>query len=113
MEPAEQPDVIYKIVPAVLWRDAEARGAFAGSPVDAQDGYIHFSTAAQLAETARKHFAGQRDLVLVTVETAHLDLRWEASRGGQLFPHLYYPLPLTAVRRVEPYEVPAASTRLI
>lgn len=104
MGPVEQPDVIYKIVPAALWRDAEARGAFAGSPVDVQDGYIHFSTAGQVAETARKHFAGQRDLLLVTVETTHLDLRWEPSRGGQLFPHLYAALPMTAVRAVAPFD---------
>ncbi len=104
--------LVYKIVPAVLWREAEARGVFVGSPVDLQDGFIHFSTAGQLDETARKHFAGQRDLLLVTVDAAALgaphDLRWEPSRGGALFPHLYGPLPLTAVRAVEPFVVPTA-----
>jgi len=99
--------LIYKIVPAPLWREAETRGGFAGSPVDVRDGFIHFSTAEQLAETARKHFAGQRNLLLITVDTAQLDLRWEPSRGGQLFPHLYGPLPLSAVRLVEPYDAPA------
>lgn len=96
--------LIYKIVPASLWHEAEARGAFTGSPVDIRDGFIHFSTVEQLAETAQKHFAGQRDLLLVTVDTTQLDLRWEPSRGGQLFPHLYGPLPLSAVRLVEPFD---------
>ncbi len=98
--------MIYKIVPAALWREAEATGAFAGSPVDQQDGFIHFSTADQLTETARKHFAGQQDLLLVTVDAEQLVLRWEPSRGGQLFPHLYGSLPLSAVLTVEPFAVP-------
>lgn len=100
------PSLIYKIVPAALWRLAEERGVFTGSPVDAQDGYIHFSTAEQLTATAQKHFAGQHDLLLVTVDGEHLDLRWEPSRGGQLFPHLYGELPMSAVRAVQRYDVP-------
>jgi len=100
------PSLIYKIVPAALWRLAEERGVFSGSPVDTRDGYIHFSTAGQLAATARKHFAGQQDLVLVTVDADRLALRWEPARGGELFPHLYGDLPLSAVRAVEPYDVP-------
>ena len=94
--------LIYKIVPASLWREAD--GAFAGAPVDLADGFIHFSTAAQVAETAARHFAGQRDLLLVAVDPAVLGdaLRWEPSRGGALFPHLYEPLRLTDVASVEP-----------
>jgi uncharacterized protein (DUF952 family) len=95
---------IYKICPAPLWRAAEAAGVFAGAPVDLVDGFIHFSTAAQVAETAAKHFAGRGDLLLVSVDAARLgdNLRWEPSRGGALFPHLYAPLMLPAVIRVEP-----------
>ena len=102
-------EVIFKIAPHALWREAEARGTFTGAPVDVRDGYIHFSTATQLEETARRHFAGQRALVLVEVDATVLGpaLRWEPSRGGALFPHLYGPLPLTAVRSVVPYVVPA------
>jgi uncharacterized protein (DUF952 family) len=95
---------IYKICPAALWRAAERAGMFDGSDVDRRDGFIHFSTAAQAAETAARHFAGERDLVLVAVDAAALGdrLRWEPSRGGALFPHLYGPLDLAAVRRVDP-----------
>jgi len=95
---------IYKIVPADLWRAAERDGVFRGSPVDLQDGFIHFSTAAQVAETAAKHFRGQTDLLLVSVDSAVLgkDLKWEPSRGGALFPHLHAPLALAAVTRVVP-----------
>lgn len=95
---------IYKICPASLWRAAERAGVFTGAPVDIADGYIHFSTAAQAAETAAKHFAGQSDLLLVSVDTAKLGdkLTWEPSRGGALFPHLYAPLSLSAVVKVEP-----------
>lgn len=94
--------LIYKIAPAALWAAAERAGVFTGAPVDVADGYIHFSTAAQARETAAKHFAGQADLKLVAVEVAALGpaLKWEPSRGGALFPHLYAPLPLTAVRWV-------------
>jgi uncharacterized protein (DUF952 family) len=96
--------LIYKIVPETLWRGAEAAGGFDGSPVDHADGFIHFSTAAQARETAARHFAGQADLLIVAVETEALDktLRWEPSRGGALFPHLYAPLSLAAVRWTRP-----------
>ena len=82
---------IYKICPAALWREAERAGSFRGSAVDLRDGFIHFSSAAQVAETAAKHFAGQHDLVLLRVDAARLGaaLKWEPSRGGALFPHLY------------------------
>jgi uncharacterized protein (DUF952 family) len=97
-------ELIYKICPRDLWREAEARGRFDGAPVDLADGFIHFSTAEQAPETAAKHFADQQDLLLIAVETALLGeaLRWEVSRGGALFPHLYAPLPLSAVRWVKP-----------
>jgi uncharacterized protein (DUF952 family) len=95
---------IYKIIPDELWRAAERAGSFTGSPVDVKDGFIHFSTDGQVAETAARHFAGEGDLVLVAVAPAALGdaLRYEASRGGALFPHLYGPLPLSAVRWVKP-----------
>jgi uncharacterized protein (DUF952 family) len=96
--------IIYKICPAPLWRAAERAGVFTGAPVDIADGYIHFSTAEQAVETAAKHFAGQRDLLLIAVDGAALGdtLKWEPSRGGSLFPHLYAPLMLSAVVKVEP-----------
>lgn len=96
--------IIYKICPAPLWRAAEQAGVFAGAPVDIADGFIHFSTAAQVADTAAKHFAGQHDLLLIAVDTTKLggNLKWEPSRGGGLFPHLYAPLMLTAVIAVVP-----------
>jgi len=96
--------LIYKICPMALWREAERIGVFEGAPVDAADGYIHFSTAAQARETAVKHFAGQHDLLLIAVEPERLGdaLRFESSRGGDLFPHLYAPLPLSIVRWVKP-----------
>jgi uncharacterized protein (DUF952 family) len=93
------PTTIYKICPASLWQEARRAGLFRGAPVDERDGFIHFSTAAQVAETAMKHFAGAADLVLVAVDAGALDaaLKWEPSRGGELFPHLYGALPLAAV----------------
>ena len=95
--------LIYKICPRALWREAERDGVFRGAPVDRADGYIHFSTAEQVRETAARHFAGQSDLLLVAVDAAALGpaLRWEPSRGGPRFPHLYGTLALDAVRRVE------------
>ena len=97
-------DLIYKICTRSLWAKAEAEGRFDGAPIDLADGYIHFSTAAQVAETAAKHFAGQDDLLLVAVDPAKLGagLRYEPSRGDQLFPHLYHPLDLAAVVSVRP-----------
>ena len=101
--------VIYKIVPTGLWRAAVAAGRFTGAGVDLADGYIHFSTAAQVRETAARHFAGVADLLLVAVDTGDLApaLRWEPSRGGDLFPHLYQDLPMSAVRWAEPLPVDA------
>lgn len=95
---------IYKISSEQLWREAETAGRFDGAPVDHADGFIHFSTADQAEETAARHFAGQDGLVLVAVDAEALGtaLKYEVSRGGALFPHLYAPLPLSAVRWVKP-----------
>ena len=95
--------LIYKIVPAAPWRAAEALAEFDGAPVDQAGGFIHFSTGAQVRQTAAKHFAGQRDLLLVSVEAERLGdaLKWEPSRGGDLFPHLYGKLQLADVLRVD------------
>jgi uncharacterized protein (DUF952 family) len=92
--------VIYKICQQKEWPEAEHHGEFRGSEADARDGFIHFSTAAQLAGTAAKHFAGATDLLLVAVDAGALGqaLKWETARGGELFPHLYAALPLKAVR---------------
>jgi len=99
-----QPGNIYKILPAAAWAAALATGVYAGSDDDARDGFIHFSRAHQVAATARKHFAGKTDLLLLEVraETLGAALRDETSRGGELFPHLYGPLPVALVRRVLP-----------
>lgn len=94
--------IIYKICPERLWREAGVTGVFAGAGIDLADGYIHFSTAEQVRETAAKHFAGQHDLLLIAVDTTALGaaLKYEPSRGGALFPHLYAPLDLKAVKWV-------------
>jgi uncharacterized protein (DUF952 family) len=97
-------DLIYKICDSTAWCAAERAGTFVGAGADLADGYIHFSTRDQVAETAAKHFAGEPNLLLIAVAADALGpaLKWEPSRGGALFPHLYAPLPLTAVRFVEP-----------
>lgn len=97
--------LIYKICPREAWDEAEAAGEFRGSAVDLRDGFIHFSAAEQLIETAARHFHGQDGLVLVAVAPDALPagaLRWEPSRGGALFPHLYAPLPTAAATSVRP-----------
>ncbi|MFN3867508.1 MAG: DUF952 domain-containing protein [Hyphomicrobiaceae bacterium] len=88
-------EVIYKIVDATEWRDAIRAGQYEGSADDRRDGYIHLSTGAQLAGTARKHFTGRSNLMLIAFLGSSLGpkLKWEPSRGGELFPHLYGPLP--------------------
>jgi uncharacterized protein (DUF952 family) len=95
---------IYKICTSAEWREAERTGVYRGSAVDCKDGFIHFSTAEQAAETAAKWFAGQRDLVLVAVDADALgdNLKWEPSRGGALFPHFYGELDVKTVLRVDP-----------
>jgi uncharacterized protein (DUF952 family) len=102
------PDLVYKIATTSAFAPARGTPSFAGMPIDAQDGYIHFSTADQLAETLRLHFAGQADLVLLAVRSADLGagLVWEASRGGALFPHYYGgPLPTAAIAWEAPISV--------
>jgi uncharacterized protein (DUF952 family) len=103
-------ELVFKLVDRSAWQEATAAGVFAGSAVDGRDGFIHFSTAAQVRETAARHFAGQADLLIVAVDAAQLGdaLRWEPSRGGALFPHLYGPLPLDAVRWVADVPLDAA-----
>lgn len=100
------PTTIYKICEEALWREAERAGAFRGAPVDTRDGFIHFSTGEQVRETAARHFAGADGLLLVAVSAEALAgaLKWEVSRGGDLFPHLYGELPVTSatVRWVRP-----------
>jgi uncharacterized protein (DUF952 family) len=105
---------IYKICPAVQWAEAERTGEFRGSAADLADGYIHFSTAVQVADTAAKHFAGMSDLVLVAVEAEDLGqaLRWEPSRGGALFPHLFGVLPAAAARWVKPLRLDAGGKHM-
>ena len=96
--------LIYKICPRALWAEAERAGVFRGAPIDLADGYIHFSTAEQVRETAAKHFAGADDLVLAAVDAERLGpaLKWETSRGGALFPHLYGEWPLATVQWAKP-----------
>ena len=104
MEGYDRVDTCVQYLHRIRWRDAERAGVYRGSAVDVKDGFIHFSTAEQAAETAAKWFARQRDLVLVAVDADALGdkLKWEPSRGGALFPHLYGELSLKAVQRVDP-----------
>jgi uncharacterized protein (DUF952 family) len=94
---------VYKICPRTALEEARRNGRFAGSADDARDGFIHLSAGGQVAGTLAKHFAGQTDLVLLAVDADRLGerLRWEPSRGGELFPHLYGQLPLEHVISVE------------
>ena len=98
---------IYKIVTEDEWQAARSAGAFRGAAVDLADGFIHFSTAEQVEETAARHFAGQANLLLVAVDSAALGdaLKYEPSRGGALFPHLYGDLSFDAVLREKPLPV--------
>lgn len=97
-------DPIYHMCRRDEWAAAEAAGSYAGSSQDVADGFIHFSTALQVRESAAKHRAGQAGLMLLSVDPAVLGaaLKWEPSRGGQLFPHLYGALPVAAVLRADP-----------
>jgi uncharacterized protein (DUF952 family) len=113
---SRMPDAVaYKVLTAGQLASLERDGSFAGAPVDLADGYIHLSTADQLAGTIDKHFAGQDDLQLLAVDLEALGdaVRWEGSRGGQLFPHVYAPLTLETVLAYSPlaYE-PDGSIRL-
>lgn len=93
------PTRAYKVLTGPQIAELLGSGSFAGAPVDLADGFIHLSTEGQLTETLRKHFGGQADLWIVETDlvTLHDLVRWEPSRGGQLFPHVYGELPLTAV----------------
>lgn len=106
---------IYKIATRTQWEAARAAGVFHGAPIDLADGYIHFSTATQVAETLAKHFSGQRDLLLIAVDADGLgaDLRWEVSRGGALFPHLYAPLPVAAAVRIDDLQLDADGQHIL
>jgi uncharacterized protein (DUF952 family) len=122
---------IYKLLTRSEWEAAQEEGCFSGSAHDKRDGFIHFSAAAQLGDTARKHFAGVSDLVLLAVDVADLrkgttshpvplgegerlcPLRFEPSRGGDLFPHLYAPLPISAVKSVTPVPLGPDGTPII
>lgn len=96
--------LVIKIMSAAEWSHAAATGVYEGSADDKRDGFIHFSAPAQVRGTAAKYFANRDDLMLVSIDARKLGeaLRWEESRGGQLFPHLYAPLTLTAVVKSEP-----------
>ena len=98
------PMLIFKIFRADEWSALRAEGRSDGAPVDIADGFVHFSTAEQVAETAAKHFAGQDNLVLLGLESAPMgdDLKWEPSRGDALFPHLYRELRLSDVAWAQP-----------
>ncbi len=100
--------LIYKILPQAEWDEALAAGRFEGSGIDLKDGFIHFSSREQLSETLRLHFAGRTGLLVVAVEASSLGeaLKWEPSRGGELFPHLYGALPTELALSVEPVVPP-------
>ncbi|WP_294319522.1 DUF952 domain-containing protein [uncultured Sphingomonas sp.] len=93
------PATAFKVLTGDQMATLEKDGSFAGAPVDLADGYVHLSTFDQLTETVDKHFVGQDDLHVAEVDLEALGdaVKWEPSRGGQLFPHLYAPLPLNAV----------------
>ena len=101
--------LIYHLARKAAWDAARATGSYSGTPEDRADGFIHFSTAAQVAISAAKHRAGEADLILVGAEAEALGeaLKWEPSRGGQLFPHLYGDMPMSAVRREDPLPLDA------
>ena len=91
---------IFKILLPQEWRKLQRDGQTSGAPIDVNDGYIHFSTAAQLRETAMKHFSGEKEIFVLAFDTDQMDgqLKWEVSRRGDLFPHLYGPLDIRFVR---------------
>jgi uncharacterized protein (DUF952 family) len=109
---SDLPTTAYKVLTAEQMATLEREGSFAGAPVDLADGYIHMSTAAQLTETVDKHFAGQSDLHVAAVDLGSFggSLKWEESRGGQLFPHLYEPLLLETVIAYSPLRRDADGT---
>jgi len=108
-------DLVFKICSTDEWRQAERAGAFHGTPLDLRDGFIHLSTSEQLAGTLAEHFPGAGDLLLVAVDVDAVgpNLKWEKSRGGALFPHLFTALPLNAVRWVKPLPLGADGRHLL
>ena len=94
---------IYKVCSKTVWEEVRSLTSWAGSPHDLRDGFIHFSTEDQLAGTLQKHYSGQADLMLLSIESETLGdaLKWEPSRGGDLFPHLYGPLSIASIISVE------------
>lgn len=107
--PMQTPEFIYKVASREIYEASLAAGNFVGQPIDLADGFIHFSSAVQLAETIRLYFAGLSDQVLFEVPAAPLGdaLKWETSRGGDLFPHLFATLPMSAVSNMTRLDVPA------
>lgn len=108
---SERMVLIFKIAPRSLWDEATKKGVFEGSPLDLADGFIHFSTAKQMRATAARYFKGQTDLVLAVIDTDLLgDIKvvFELARNGDHFPHLYVPLPLSAVKAVHDLPLDAA-----
>ncbi len=106
---------VYKILTRRAWEEAEVSGAYIGSPLDLKDGFIHLSTAAQAEETARLHFRGQADLIIVgfVADAFGETLRWEASRGGQLFPHLFKALPVKAAVSIDALPLDAGQSPIV
>jgi uncharacterized protein (DUF952 family) len=106
---------IYKIMDKTTWNNAKEIGEFKGSEHDQRDGFIHFSTEEQLAGTLAKHYKGQNDLLLLAFSASDFgeNLKWEPSRGGALFPHLYTPLPTTYVLWEKPLEITDDGTHII
>ena len=109
------PQFVYKVASREIYDASLAAGSFVGQPIDLKDGYIHFSSATQLGETIRLYFAGLGDQVLFQVPVAPFGeaLKWEASRGGDLFPHLFATLPMSAVSNVARLDVPADGIALL
>ena len=107
--------LIYKILTSTQWAELQRDGESAGAPVDLADGFVHFSSAPQVAETAAKHFSGQTGLMLLALEAAGLGeaLRWEPSRGGALFPHLYDMLRLADVAWARPLPLSADGAHVL
>lgn len=95
--------LIYKVCSKIVWEEIRSLTSWAGSPHDLRDGFIHFSTESQLPGTLQKHYAGQSELLLLSIDSVALGsaLKWEPSRGGDLFPHLYGPLPIARITSVE------------
>jgi uncharacterized protein (DUF952 family) len=108
---------LYRITSEDEWRTAEREGVFRGAAHDLRDGFIHLSAPHQVKGTLATHYAGVRDLLLVAIDdrrlAAHHSLRWEPSRGGELFPHLYEPLPVALVTGVSPLAVDATGAHVL